>query len=116
MEGLVTKPGDIVTVKFPYIDDEAGFKARPALVIASPVPNVSILCEITTNLMDRPHAIALTPNDFRDGNLRKQSVIRADVIVTMHNTRLKERAGSVTDAKLSEVLGVVTAILHGKVN
>jgi mRNA interferase MazF len=116
MEGFVTNPGDIVTVKFPYIDDEAGFKARPALVIASPIPDVSILCEITTNLMDRPHAIVLSQKDFREGGLRKQSVVRADVIVTMHNSRLKERAGAVTPLKLAEVLAAVTAILHGKVN
>ena len=116
MEGSLIRPGDVVTVKFPYIDDEEIFKKRPALVVATPHPMISILCEITTNLMDRPHTVHLTPEDFIEGGLRKKSVIRADVITTFHHKRLKERVGHIDESKLAEVLTAISAILYSKVH
>ncbi|MFI5202713.1 MAG: type II toxin-antitoxin system PemK/MazF family toxin [Candidatus Kapaibacterium sp.] len=116
MEGSIIRPGDVVTVKFPYIDEEEAYKNRPALVIATPHPMISILCEITTNLMDRPHTVSLSSEDFVEGGLRKRSVIRADVITTFHHKRLKERVGHVDESKLAEVLTAISAILYSEVH
>ncbi len=111
MERSLIRPGDVVTVKFPYIEDEDGFKNRPALVIATPRPLVSILCEITTNLTNLPHTIRLSPEDFIEGSIRKHSIIRSDVIITMHNRRFKERVGTINPSKMSEVLKAISEIL-----
>jgi mRNA-degrading endonuclease toxin of MazEF toxin-antitoxin module len=114
MEGSLIRPGDIVIVKFPYIEDEEGFKNRPALVIATPRPLVSIVCEITTNLTSRPYAIRLSMDDFIEGSIRKHSIIRSDVIITMHHRRFKERAGAIKPSKLAEVLRAISEILFSE--
>jgi len=116
MERSLIRPRDVLTVKFPYLDDEEAFKHRPALVVTTRQPMISILCEITTNLMDRPHTVSLSNEDFVEGGLRKRSVIRADVITTFHHKRLKERVGRVDKSKLAEVLTAVSAILYSEVH
>lgn len=113
MEGPI-KAGDVVIVNFPYIDVEGKYKPRPALVLATPSPFVCILAEITTSLLNRPHSIPLIESDFIEGQIQKPSRIRADVIFTLDIAQFKEKAGTVSETKLSEVLTALSTILYGE--
>ncbi len=115
MEGPLN-PGDVVIVNFPYTDDAEKYKPRPALVLASPNPFICILAEITTSLLLRPHSVPLFAQDFVEGRIRETSRIRADVIFTLDIKMFKEKVGSVSEAKLSEVLMALSEILYGRIN
>ena len=67
--------GDIVVLSYPFSDFSA-LKRRPALVIADLDGDDVILCQITSQAkMDR-YALKLQDEDFTDGKLNIQSVIR----------------------------------------
>src|SRR3989344_5969212 len=82
--------GDIVVISFPFSDFTAG-KRRPALVIASPKGNDSILCQITSKNIKDSVAIPIAQTDFSHGSLRTESNIRPDKIFTA-NKLLRDSA------------------------
>ncbi len=94
------KPGDVVLVRFPQTDLEAG-KLRPALVMAmSPGRHTDALLVMITSLIDQSvpgfdEMIEPTDKDYPDTGLKTRSVVRL--------SRLASVDPFVVNAKLGEI-------------
>jgi mRNA interferase MazF len=67
--------GDIVVLNFPFSDLSA-VKRRPALVISDLDGDDIILCQITSSAKTDKYSIKIEENDFINGKLSVESVIR----------------------------------------
>ncbi len=103
--------GDVVVVPFPF-SDLTGAKRRPALVLAAPGGNDLILCQITSQAVRDPHAIALTNADFETGSLRRDSNARPNRIFTCDRSLILYKAGSLKQEKMREVVDGAVKILR----
>ncbi len=81
--------GDVVVAPFPFSDLSAA-KKRPALVLATLSGNDVILCQITSQAVADSYAVPLRDGDF--------SIILY-------------RAGTISSAKMQEVLAKLVQIL-----
>jgi mRNA interferase MazF len=101
------KRGDVVLVSFPFTDLTAT-KQRPALVISPDSVNQFtldlILAAITSHLTEDERSIVLSETDFLRGKLPKKSVVRLTKIFTIHSILIRKRIGTLTPAKMDEVL------------
>jgi len=82
------KQGDILLIPFPYTDLMAT-KQRPVLVLSNTNYNGLhqdiVVAAITSNVTDKDYSIYVTANDLDEGQLKVDSLIRADKIYTFSN-------------------------------
>ena len=100
MEKLVK--GDVVVLPFPFSDLSAS-KKRPALVVATLKGDDIILCQITSAARKDDYSIKLKNQDFNQGKLNVDSVIRPNRLFTADISIILYKAGSLKDNKLKEV-------------
>jgi mRNA interferase MazF len=98
--------GDIVVLDFPYSDQHAS-KMRPAMIITPKKynerePDVIVL-KITSAQTPRPYSVALSAEDLASGNLKKQSLVRADYPLVAEKTIIRAKIASATPALLNRV-------------
>jgi len=98
-------PGDIVLIRFPRTDLQAG-KLRPALVVAL-VPgrhNDWLIAAISSRLYQAitglDEVIYPTDADFSQTRLRVASVIRASRLATIEVSVIDARLGRISSARL----------------
>ena len=97
-------------VNFPYTD-QAGFKRRPALVILVPPGNNLVLVHITSQNRG-PYPISITQEDLITGTLTKQSYVQPDVIVTVNESIIHGKAGSLNQDKFDEILDTIVHLFQ----
>jgi len=102
--------GDVVVAPFPFSDLSAA-KKRPALVVATLVGNDVILCQITSQAVVDSYAVSLIDSDFINGGLRQISNVRPNRLFTAETSIILYRAGSISAAKMQEVLTKLMQIL-----
>ncbi|MFC1691691.1 type II toxin-antitoxin system PemK/MazF family toxin [Nanoarchaeota archaeon] len=100
MEEIVK--GDVVVLPFPF-SDLSKSKKRPALVVANLKGDDTILCQITSKARSDDHAIVLSKNDFKQGNLHLTSMIRPNRIFTADKRIILYKIGSLKNSKIKEV-------------
>jgi mRNA interferase MazF len=101
--------GDIVIIKFPYTD-QTNFKRRPALVIMVPPGNNVVIVQITSQNRG-PYPIPIAQPDLTTGTLNQQSYIQPDVIVTVNESIIHGKAGSLKQKKMDEVINKIVDLL-----
>jgi len=100
------KPGDVVLVRFPQTDLEAG-KLRPALVVAlSPGRHSDALLAMITSRVYQSipgfdEMIELTDKDFVDTGLKTRSVVRLSRLASVEVNAINAKLGEVSDERLS---------------
>lgn len=104
--------GDVVVTPFPFTD-LAGAKRRPALVVATLAGDDVILCQITSVARNDAYSIPLDAGDFITGGLSRSSVIRPNRLFTADDGLILRSVGTVTPAKLSEVIEKLVGIVQG---
>lgn len=87
---------------FPFSDLTAS-KKRPALVIVDLPGDDVILCQITSNHRRDGYELPLSKDDFVDGYLKVDSLIRTNKIFTATKDIIISEVGEITDAKIKEV-------------
>jgi mRNA interferase MazF len=102
--------GDVVVAPFPFSDLSAT-KKRPALVLATLTGDDVILCQITSQAVGDSYAIPLTDRDFTSGGLRQASHVRPNRLFTAEGSIILYRAGTISPAKMQEVLTKLMQIL-----
>jgi mRNA interferase MazF len=102
--------GDVVVAPFPFSDLSAA-KKRPVLVIATLTGDDVILCQITSQAVGDSYTVRLTDRDFSSGGLRQASSIRPNRLFTAESSIILYRAGTLSPAKLQEVLAKLVQIL-----
>jgi len=102
--------GDVVVIPFPFSDLSAS-KRRPALVLVDLPGDDVILCQITSQAVSSPYAIPLRTGDFAVGGLNRDSNVRPDRLFTADSHLIAYRAGSLTPAKVDEIVRQVVALI-----
>lgn len=102
--------GNVVVLPFPFSDLSAS-KKRPAIVIAQLSGDDIILAQITTKEHFDEYAITLQHNDFKEGRLPQESMIRPNKLFTADKGIISYKAGSVTEKKMEEVEQMVIKII-----
>jgi mRNA interferase MazF len=102
--------GDVVVAPFPFSDLSAA-KKRPALVMATLTGNDVILCQITSQTVADSYAVSLADGDFTSGGLRQASNVRPNRLFTAESSIILYRAGTISAAKMQEVLAKLVQIL-----
>jgi mRNA interferase MazF len=109
MAGFVK--GDVVVIPFPFSDLSAA-KRRPALVLAALTGDDIIVCQITSRAISDGYEIPLAAGDFTSGGLRHDSNARPNRLFTADSNIVLYRAGTLTGAKVAEVIARVIQILN----
>ena len=102
----------IVVLPFPF-SDLTGVKKRPALVIAEPMSDDVMLCQITSVNREDGYEVHLDPNDLDEGYLRQESLIRTNKIFTGTMDIIDHEIGKITDDKMNEVEDKIVGIIKG---
>ncbi len=103
--------GEIVVVSFPFTDLVSARK-RPALVLSNLEGDDIIICEITSRIRKDSYAILLENKDLEAGNLKINSIIRPNRLLTIHQSKINYKFGKIKDSKLSEVLEKIRKIFN----
>lgn len=101
--------GDVVVVLFPF-SDLSSAKKRPALVLAGLSGEDVILCQITSQARQDEYAIALSPSDFSEGNLHKESNFRPNRLFTADRRIIQYTVGKASPEKMGEVISKIVKI------
>ena len=101
--------GDVVVLPFPFSDLSAS-KKRPALVAATLEGHDVILCQITSVARNDNYSITLKNQDFKQGKLNVDSVIRPNRLFTADKSIVLYKAGSVKIGKIKEIEKMIIKI------
>jgi mRNA interferase MazF len=106
MSSLTIKQGDILVLDIPF-SDFSETKKRPTLVISSTRYNQQfqdiIVASITSQPHDQQFHVRLSQIDLVDGQLKRNSSVKADHPTTVHKKLIERRVGAVSVKKLAEI-------------
>ncbi len=109
MEGFVR--GEIVVIEFPY-SDLKDTKRRPIVILKVPKGEDIIVAQITGTPYERSVEIPLKKEDFKQGNLKRESFVRIDKIASIERSLVKYKVGSLKQEKFNEVLDRICSFLR----
>lgn len=102
------KSGDIVLIRFPQADLQAG-KLRPALVVAiAPGRHQDLLVAMITSrtyqsVPDFDEVIGVSDVDFEDSGLKTTSTVRLACLVSVAPTAINARLGNIAPERLQRI-------------
>jgi mRNA interferase MazF len=102
------KPGDVVLVRFPQTDLQAG-KLRPALVLAiSPGRHSDVLLAMITSrpyqiIPDFDQVIEPTDTDYSSTGLKARSIVRLSRLASVETAVINAKLGEISIGRLGEV-------------
>ena len=102
--------GDIITIDFPY-SNLRETKRRPVLVLKVPKGEDIIVLQITSFSQEKLVEIQVKKEDFKEGNLRKDSFIRIDKIASVDKSLIKYKIGSLKPGKFKEIADRIISFL-----
>lgn len=108
MEGFVK--GDVVVIEFPYSNLKDA-KRRPVLILKLPNGEDIIALQITASSQEKSVEIQIKKEDFKKGNLKRESYIRIDKIASIDKSLIKYKVGSLKQAKFDSILENVCSFL-----
>ena len=108
MEGFVR--GDIIIIEFPYLNLR-DVKRRPVLILKVPKGEDIIVAQITGESYEDYVEIPLKKEDFKLGNLKRESYVRIDKIASIEKYLIKYKAGSLKQDKLNEITNKICLFL-----
>lgn len=105
--------GDVVLLDFPYTN-RAGSKVRPGVVLAIGENRFAVDLQVAyvTSEVDAyvfdSHAVAIRQYDLAEGRLKRDSVVRVDKVISVHQDQCRKVA-RLNAAKRDELLRKATA-------
>ncbi|MBS3155093.1 type II toxin-antitoxin system PemK/MazF family toxin [Candidatus Woesearchaeota archaeon] len=101
MEGFVK--GDIIIIEFPY-SNLRDVKRRPVLILKIPKGEDIIVAQITGESYETSVEIPITKENFKHGELKRESYVRIDKIASIEKYLIKYKAGSLKQEKFNEII------------
>ncbi len=90
--------GDILLIPIPFSDLKI-HKKRPVLVLSNSSYNTNnqdiLVAAITSNLEQKKYAVTITSDELNEGELKYESVIRADKIYSLSQAIALKKFGAV---------------------
>ena len=108
MEGFVK--GDILVIEFPY-SNLKNAKRRPVLILKVPKGEDIIVAQITGLSYEKSVEIPLKDEDFRQGNLKRDSYLRIDKIASIEKSLIKYKIGSLKQEIFNKILDKICFFL-----
>ena len=107
------KIGDIILIPFPYAE-LTKTKVRPTVVIAETIDKykdlvVSSISSVVPSEIS-PREILLKPNEIN--NLRADSIIKVDRIVTLKRTDIIAELGKLSLTELTEFKNILNSLIN----
>jgi len=102
--------GDVVVLPFPFSDLSIS-KRRPAVVVAPLTGDDILVCQITSKAIRDQYGVAVSSSDFTTGKLHHDSNIRPNRLFTADSSIVLYRAGTLTPAKMVEVIAKIVEIV-----
>lgn len=103
--------GNVVLVPFPF-SDLSTTKLRPALVLADAGLGDRVCVQITSNPFADGRAVRIDAPDFRHGSLDRVSYARPGKLFTAHERIFRRSVARLSEAKHTEVVDGVVALLR----
>lgn len=108
------KQGEIVLIPVPF-SDLTNKKQRPFLVISNGSYNKMtkdiVVIAITSQLRNLDYSVVLESKDFKEGELKVTSAIRADKVYTLSKDIVRKKFGQVNSEVLSGVRTKVNELI-----
>jgi mRNA interferase MazF len=111
------KQGDIVLLSLPFTDLKPA-KKRPVLVLSN--NNYNETCEdvvvaaITSNIDNKIYTIKISDDDMAEGNLLRDSCVRADKLYTLSQSLIMKNFGTLKDEVVESVIKKVSKVFTNK--
>lgn len=102
------KPGDIVLIRFPQTDLQAG-KLRPALIVAiAPGKHADLLLALISSqihqaVADFDEIINISDSDYATTGLKAPSVVRLARLVSVEPSTINARLGHISPKRLRQI-------------
>jgi mRNA-degrading endonuclease toxin of MazEF toxin-antitoxin module len=112
----VYQQGDIVSIKFPFVNDPADGKERPAIVISNADSNLDgdvILACITTTIRVTPFSYMLD-NSHLSRSLPANSEVRCNKLMTLKQSLITRKVSSLNQDKVQDLLDKVWSSMKKK--
>lgn len=111
MEEHTFRRGDVVLVPFPYVSDYTQSKSRPAAVIQNEMANQynpNLILALISSTVPAKHypmhyRIKAKSAVGRASGLKKDSIVKAEVIVTMSKKAVLQKIGAFPPEALQEI-------------
>ena len=113
------KPGEIVLIRFPQADLQAG-KLRPALILAiAPGNHADLLLALITSreyqaIPQFDEIVAPADADFAPSGLKVRSTIRLARLISVEQSIISARLGQISQKRLDTIKGRLIAWLKGR--
>jgi len=103
--------GDVVLVNFPFVQDFSKGKKRPALVIQNDVGNrfssntivLSISSKVPSKIYPTHYRIEANTPTARSAGLTKNSIVQAEIILTIPQALISKKLGSLPQTTMDEI-------------
>lgn len=106
-DGITIKQGAVVLIPFPY-SNLSQFERRPAVILSNKEynrHNEDLICSaITSNPRNYTYSITLTKEDFIEGSLPLESVVKPNKVFTLKQTLVIKNFGQVSAKKVTEIV------------
>jgi len=107
--------GDVVLIPIPYTDLTTT-KKRPVLILSNNKYNQStediIVAAITSNINDKFYAVKITNNDMEQGELLRESCVRADKLYTLSKSKIIKNFGTVKSKTIQVVINKIFSVFE----
>jgi len=108
--------GDILLIPIPFSDLKTN-KKRPVLVLSNSDYNSNnqdiVVAAITSNLEQKEYAVTIASDDLDEGELKYESVIRADKIYSLSQAivlkkfgAVKKRVMQLTNSEVNQLINI----------
>jgi mRNA interferase MazF len=104
-------PSDVVLLPFPFSDLSAN-KKRPVLILKVANFQGDFLAVQITSKIGYENALELQQDDFILGLLPKKSFVRPDKLVTLNNSLIAQRIGTLSDEAFERIHNTVCLNLN----
>jgi len=113
---LSVRQGDIFWLDLPDpLGSEPGFP-RPCVVVQNDVFNHSRIATVVCCILSTNPALSISPGNvvLRKGeaNLEKRSVVNISQVVTIDRSRLREKIGTLSEQRVSEIFAGLMQIFE----
>lgn len=102
---------DVIVVPFPF-SDLSQTKVRPTVCIARVENKEWMVCAVTSTGQGDPHAVSISAADFESGGIAHHSFARPLKILTVHESRVVRKAGTLKVAAFNRILDELVAVLR----
>jgi mRNA interferase MazF len=108
------KQREVYLIAFPFSEGDSS-KVRPGIVVSNSDYNSSqrdiLMVPMTSQIKSLPYSFVIGADDFEEGHLKKESGVRCDKLVSVHEKRFVHKIGRIKKETLERIKTEIFAVL-----